>query len=80
MAFLFQSAGVGVAAVGAWIAWLMWSVPTVGVTAEKLVGITPGLGIVGVGLLFLALGGIMARLDRIARSAEQRGSRGPVLD
>lgn len=34
----------------------------------KVFAMTPGLGVAGTGLMFLAIGGVLSRLDRIARN------------
>lgn len=34
----------------------------------KFIAMTPGMAVVGSGLMFLAIGGVLGRLDRIARS------------
>lgn len=73
MSEFFTTIGGIVVAIGlAWCAWvLLQPGETTGyVVMAKALALTPGLGVVGSGLMFLAIGGVLGRLDRIARNSE----------
>lgn len=86
MAAIFYVLG----AIGAFVG-VVWAGFTMAAPAEgmvdRVVAGTPGLSLVGGSLLFLAIGGVLLRLDDLVRSnaaiagkAGAKPSRGPALD
>jgi hypothetical protein len=55
--------------------------PGADIMARALI-IVPGLGVIGSGLVFLAIGGVLSRLDRIVENtgSAPRRERGPAFD
>jgi len=76
MAVIFYIIGyIGVAIGLAWTTFVMLAPSYDGlqygaVVLGRIIAITPGLSVVGASLLFLAIGGVLSRLDRLVRAAE----------
>ncbi|MBN9335387.1 hypothetical protein [Devosia sp.] len=72
MTSFFYGLGIVIILIGAAWCVLIFGQPYSGTSmamAGRLMAIAPGISIMGGGLLFLAIGGILGRLDKIAHSA-----------